>query len=415
MIDVTWLEQLQPGPKRHDLQAIKSLARKLQITQFSIPVITVTGTNGKGSTVAALASIYIAAGYRVGVFTSPHLLKINERIKINDAMITDEDLAALLARIRTQIINVDCNYFDILTLAALIYFQQNKLDLVILEVGVGGRVDPTNIIDATLAIITTVDFDHCNYLGDTLEAIADEKAQIFRAHHPAIIGQFSVSARVQNYAARSQVPIMLAQQDFTWEMSNAMHWSWRSSDETLSMLPTPSILLDNAAIALMARKLMQVSLPVSRLAIEQGLKQIKIQGRFQRISFLGHTIYLDVAHNPQACQILGQRLQQLPCLGKTIALVGMMQDKDHEASLLALQACVDQWFFASLPQPRGASSEQLAASCQRLGVTHFDCYADPKSALAAAMKMLQPADRLIVFGSFLTVSAALRFVGWEGA
>jgi dihydrofolate synthase/folylpolyglutamate synthase len=382
--------------------------------------VTVGGTNGKGSTCAILESILRCAGYRTGLYTSPHLLRYNERVRIAGAEASDEDLVAAfvavedarLAACDARGAPVTLTYFEFGTLAALWLFAREALDVLILEVGLGGRLDAVNIVDPDVAVVTSVDIDHVDYLGVTREDIGREKAGIFRARRPAVCADTAPPQSLLAAARDAGAELILAGRDFAFA-DEATQWRFRGPRGERFGLPFPalrgSIQLANAATALAVLDLLYPRLPVGGGAVREGLVTAALPGRFQVLPGRPVTV-LDVAHNPQAARTLADALFAMGYHPQTIAVCAMLADKDIESVAAAMRARVDRWFVAPLPGPRGATAERiggalLAAGVAASAIRRFD---DVTSAFAAARDAAGEADRIIAFGSFLTVAAALR-------
>jgi dihydrofolate synthase/folylpolyglutamate synthase len=372
-------------------------------------VITVSGTNGKGSTVAMLETILRGAGYRVGAYTSPHLMRYNERIRIDGRAVTDDELCAAFERIESARGEVALTYFEFGTLAAFDLMQRARLDIAVLEVGMGGRLDAVNAVDADVAIVTTIDIDHSAWLGTTRAAIAREKAGIFRAGRPAICADPNPPSTLVDYAAEIGAPLLVRERDFS-ATPDPNGWTWRSGNQVRSGLPYPALRgdyqLHNAAAVLMALETLRDRFPVSQAQIRDGLLQAVVPGRFQVLP--GRPLrVLDVAHNPQAAAALAATLKQQPVAGRTLAVFGMLADKDIAAVVRPLQPLIDEWHLASLPTARGATASQLKAALAAAGVPAAQEFDDVPSAYAAALRAATDADRIVIFGSFHTVGDIL--------
>lgn len=407
-----WLSYLAScHPKTIDLglERIRRVAARLGVLNLGCPVITVAGTNGKGSTVALTAAILRSAGLRVATYTSPHLISYNERFQIDGHCVDDQALCQAFRQIEKLRNEISLSYFEFGTLAALLLFKQAPLDVVILEVGLGGRLDAVNCIDADLAIISMIDLDHMEYLGNTREAIAYEKAGILRAQSPCVCGDFSIPTTLIDVAQSLTCPLYRQAREFTYQLSTSMDsWSWHSQQQSLTHLPIPNIELQNAATVLQAIELLETQFSISRIAIEQGLKQVFLPGRFQVIDKDARQIILDVAHNPAGGRCLAKRLTAYPCSGKTYALVGMLANKDQLHTLQALQATIEHWIVTDLLVAQSATAQQLKQVLQSLGITHpISEFSTPELAFQYTYPMLKPGDRLVVFGSFHTVAPIL--------
>ncbi|MFV0663805.1 bifunctional tetrahydrofolate synthase/dihydrofolate synthase [Denitromonas sp.] len=373
-------------------------------------VITVAGTNGKGSTCALLEAICLAAGYRVGLYTSPHLMRYNERVRINGFEVDDATLAAAFAQVEAARGGTYLTYFEHGTLAAWACFAEAALDVIILEVGLGGRLDATNIFDADCAIVTSIAMDHMEYLGDTREAIGREKAGIFRAGRPAICADPQPPESVAAVAAEVGAPLQISGRDFGFS-GDRTQWAFWGPGVKRGGLAYPALRganqLLNASAAMAALEAIRDRLPVPMQAVREGMMLVDLPGRFQTLPGQP-AVVLDVAHNPQAVGVLAENLANMGYYPETWAVVGMMADKAVEASLARIQSRVDHWLPASLPGPRGLSADDLAARMVAAGIAVGDArYASPADAYRAARAAAQDGDRIIVFGSFLTVADAL--------
>jgi len=384
-------------------------------------VITVTGTNGKGSTCAMLESILSSAGYRVGLYTSPHLLRYNERVRIAGSAATDDELLAALNAVedaRIDALDADgsgipiaLTYFEFGTLAALWLFARAGLDALVLEVGLGGRLDAVNIVDPDVAVVTSVDFDHMDYLGATREDIGREKAGIFRAARPVVCADPQPTGTMVRCAEVLGARLYLIGRDYGY-VPEGVQWQYWGPGGKRFGLPFPALRgeyqLANAATVLATLDLMREPLPVAAGAIRDGLLKVELAGRFQVLPGRP-TIVLDVAHNPHAARALAGALGSMGYHPETYAVVGILADKDIAGIVGAVRSRIDRWFVATLPGPRGASAAALAVRLQRAGIApeSVRAFDDVAAALRAAQGEASEADRIVVFGSFLTVAAAL--------
>lgn len=390
------------------------VANSLDVLQWSIPVITVGGTNGKGSTVTALSAIYQAAGYRVGQFTSPHLFRFNERICINQQPIADADLCRLFSQIEIVRAETSLTYFEMSLLAALLYFKEADLDVVILEVGVGGRLDATNIIDADLAIVTTVDLDHQDLLGLDKEAIGKEKAGIFRQGRPGIYADFLPPASLLRHAEMLETELLCLDKHFHFCIEdNQLHIEHFFQADPLR-LPLPALHPHAAVSAVIATLCLQSHLPICKQDWVTALQTMCIRGRQHWVP--GDVSFLyDVAHNPQAVAALVQCIEkklaeQSPSLsppGKIHAVFSALKDKDICGLIKPLSSIVEQWYPACLSGERAANSEQLQMAFNQALDVHLPCYDSPIQATQAALAAAKPGDWIVVYGSFLLVSAVM--------
>jgi len=385
----------------------------------------VGGTNGKGSTCALLESMLRGAGYRVGLYTSPHLLRYNERVRIDGHEVADAALVAAFEQVEAARTGTSLTYFEFGTLAAALLFRAAALDAAVLEVGLGGRLDAVNLFDAHCAIVTSIALDHLDYLGDTREAIAREKAGIFRAGCPAVVAEPDPPATLLEHAARLGAQLYLVDRDFGARAGDGQwtYWSWLVRR---SALPWPGLRgacqLGNAAAALAALDCLRARLPVDMGAVRRGLTQVELPGRFQVLAGRPAVI-LDVAHNPHAAQRLSENLDAMQVdagslgagsLGaggrhaRTFAVFAMLKDKDIAGVARALGARIAHWLVAPLPGERGAGAEQMRAALAQAGLrAPVEMHPSVASAFAAARELAGPDDRIVIFGSFLTVGAVL--------
>jgi dihydrofolate synthase/folylpolyglutamate synthase len=400
---LNYLEALNPHKIILGLERLTPVAQQLNITHFSCPVITVTGTNGKGSCVAILEAILTAAGYRVGAYTSPHLLRFNERIRINTQEINDEVLCNAFAVIQQEVtrLKIPLTYFEFITLAALKIFRDANLDVLILEVGLGGRLDAVNIISADIAVITTVDIDHTEWLGKDRASIAREKAGIFRSKHDAICGDFDPPQNLLEIAKELNVRLHCIHKDFSFsQLQNT--WHWQSKKILWKNLPLPKFTCQNAATALMVIELLQAKLTISLAAIQNGLLKAFLPGRLQQCG----NIIFDVAHNPHATHWLAKQLAVIS-KQRYIAVIGMLADKDIPGSLAPFCQQIDAWYVGTLPGPRGADSSVLLRALQAMGIKRCYNFASVAEAFLKAKQACENNDRIVVFGSFYTVATCM--------
>ncbi|WP_296885186.1 bifunctional tetrahydrofolate synthase/dihydrofolate synthase [Thiobacillus sp.] len=403
------LEQLHPSAIDLGLERVRRVKDAMGLVP-AFPIITVGGTNGKGSTCAYLEAILGAAGYKTGLYTSPHLLRYNERVRIAGQEADDAGLVAAFERIEAARGDISLTYFEFGTLGAMLQFVDAGVDVALLEVGLGGRLDAVNVFDADAAIVTSVDLDHMDYLGDTRELIGYEKAGIYRAARPAICADLNPPASLLDHARQIGADLRRIGQDFTAQRAGD-HWAYRSADTYWPDLPLPAMAgayqLRNAAGALAALDCLQARLPVDAAAIHAGLARAQVSGRFQRIARAPELI-LDVAHNPEAARALAATLREQPVAGRTLAVVGMLADKDAAGVFDALSGEIDGWWVCTPNSPRARDAAALAAELQRhvQGVP-VSIEPDVKTALAAARSAAREGDRILAFGSFYTVAAVL--------
>lgn len=411
------LESLHPkgqGGIELGLERVARVKAELRQTQCC-PVIVVGGTNGKGSTCAYLEAIYTHAGYRVGCYTSPHLLDYNERVRVGRRSIEDASLCQAFARVeaaRQSAGEVALTYFEFGTLAAWEVFAAAEVEVIILEVGLGGRLDAVNVYDADCAIVTGIALDHTDWLGSTREAIGFEKAGIYRRAKPALCADPEPPQSLLDHAAAIGADLQRVGRDFG-PVESVETWTFLGRQNArLEALPKPSLhgvgQLRNASVALAAIVALKEQRPVPLEAIRRGLVDVALPGRFQIVR-QRPTVVLDVAHNPQAVAGLAASLDAMPGFRRTIAVVGMLADKDIAGALSALTDRIDVWVLAGLDVPRGAPVETLAGVVAegRLGGS-VECFASPSEAWAHAAKLAGEDDRILVFGSFYTVAAVMR-------
>ncbi|MDQ8036202.1 MAG: bifunctional tetrahydrofolate synthase/dihydrofolate synthase [Pedobacter sp.] len=399
---LSWLEVQHPKSIDMGLERAGQVADRLGLRQLGCPVITVGGTNGKGSTVATLVSIYKAAGMRVGSYTSPHILHFNERICLNAEPVADAVLVAAFEKIRAAQGDISLTYFEFTTLAAFLIFREAGLDVVILEVGLGGRLDAVNLVDADVAVVTSIGIDHVEYLGNTRELIAIEKAGIFRRGKPAICGDDSPPSTLLKAAEEQGAKLLRRGLDFGHH-EEADSWSWHGAGHVLNRLPRPALALANAAVALAA--VFAAPLTVSESALREGLRLAALPGRLQKVGE-SPLILLDVAHNPHGATFLMQQLPRAQPGQRTLAVFAMLADKDIAGVIAACAAHIDQWLVADLPVPRGEQAVNILPLLQAGGASVATAYPDVAAALLAARQQATATDRILVFGSFYTVAAA---------
>jgi len=405
------------------LERVRSVAQRLgeKILRPASVVITVGGTNGKGSTVAFLSSMLRANGLRIGCYTSPHLLRYNERIQIDGIEISDEELIDAFECIESARGSTPLTYFEFGTLAALYIFSKKNLNVVILEVGLGGRLDAVNIVDADCAIVTTVDLDHQEYLGKDRESIAYEKAGIFRAHRPAVIAELDPPDTLLKEAQRIGAIPVCAGREYTLEPLSPQ-WQWRHIDGEILKLPQPCLSapcqISNASAAIMALYAMREKIPWNLDAILHGVEQANLPGRLQYFSgFSGEIdLIVDVAHNPQAAATLAAWLKQHPIQGCTHVVFSALADKDIPGIVTPLRSLIDYWHLGGLidQTPRGLAATNLADVLKNyLDLAAATCYDTVSVALSGAFRGAKPGDRILAFGSFYVVAVALEWMNTQ--
>jgi dihydrofolate synthase/folylpolyglutamate synthase len=411
-----WMETLHPAEMELGLARIRQVYERMQLGSIAKVVITIAGTNGKGSSVAMLESIYHSAGYHVGSYTSPHLLRYNERVRIDGEMVNDELLCRSFELVEQARGDVALTYFEFGTLSALQILSEQPLDVAVLEAGLGGRLDAVNLLDADAALITSIDIDHRDWLGHDRDTIAREKAGILRPGQLAVCADENPPASLLQTAADRQIGLVCAGKDFgSSSTDNSWDWWWQeTSNRVYQRLPFPGITgaaqLLNATGVLALVYGLDEKLPFTRQALEQGLLRASLAGRFQQQD-LGNGIQrvLDVAHNSQAAQTLALTLSQHPVTGRTLAVFAILANKDVEAVVTAMAAVIDDWYVAGLPDVgmRGTAAAEIARrvkSSTPSAVSTFDTVA---RAQQAALADCEAGDRLLVFGSFHTVAQAM--------
>lgn len=406
---LAWQETLHPSAIELGLERPGRVLAALGLTSPAHAVITVAGTNGKGSSVAMLETILLAAGYRVGCYTSPHLLRYNERVRVNGEPVSDEALCAAFERIDQARNEISLTYFEFGTLAAMDIFAHAGLDVAVLEVGMGGRLDAVNLQDADVALVTAIDVDHAAWLGDDREAIGREKAGIFRSQRPAVCSDPNPPLSLLQHARELGTELYCLGEEFHY-LAGDDSWNWRGPEGSYDELPLPALRgrfqLQNAAGVLMALALLNERLPLASGHLWQGLRNVSLPGRFQLLPGAVTTI-VDVAHNPQSAEALAANLKAMPVTGRTHAVVGLLADKDLAGVLRPMREVVDVWYPCSLDVYRGADASVLlrALAGEKLQVERG--YGTVREAVAAARANAQPMDRIVVFGSFYTVADVL--------
>lgn len=405
---LSYLEHVHPITIDMGLDRVRAVAQKANLLQLPGRVITVGGTNGKGTTCAMLSSILRAAGYRTGVYASPHILHYNERITIDGQLASDEALCEAFNYIEEKRGDISLTFFEYATLAALYLFQKATLDVVILEVGLGGRLDATNIIDADVSVITSIDLDHCQLLGDTRELIAIEKAGIYRENRPAINGEPDSPVTLKESARKIGAHLVSVGVDYHYTVQK-QSWSFQGLFRQIDDLPIPVLPLPNAVTVLATLEQFErvAGIQISESAIRTGLQQASLPGRFQQIRQKPRVI-VDVAHNPHASRYLAQRIQQITDR-PVIAVVGMLKDKDIEHTLNHVIPWVKSWYLADLDGPRAARADMLAHYLPQSA--YRECFHSVPDAYQQALHQAADDDIIIVFGSFLTIAGVLEIGG----
>jgi dihydrofolate synthase/folylpolyglutamate synthase len=409
---IAWLEQAHPIHQIElGLSRIQTVAEQTGLLELNTPVITVAGTNGKGTVVAALESLAIEHGLAVASYTSPHLLKFNERIKFSGQPVSNDALIAAFRYIAHHQGNIPLTYFEYTTLVALWLFQQQKLDLIVLEVGLGGRMDAVNIIEPNVTVITSIGLDHVDWLGDTLEKVAHEKAGVMRESKPTIIADPETKSLLLPEIKEKKAQPYFAQQDYQFQ-EQGLHWSFNTDVGgkafAFDSIATKDLLVSNLAAALQAFILLHTN-AVETDAVKKAYQHLQFIGRFQYLSKTPIVI-VDVAHNPDSAKVLNQKLMQLKARGvrRVTAICGMLKDKDIVSSLANCSA-VDQWYCLDLSGPRGATGDELVHKLPASSRKEAKSYHLLVDALDEYWQHQQQSDALVVFGSFITVGLMLNW------
>ncbi len=406
-----WQEGMHPNVIDLGLDRVQRVLKSMQLEKPPFQVLTIGGTNGKGSCVAFLDAMLRAHGYVVGAYTSPHLLRYNERIRIQGVEVQDSELVEAFAYVDGLRGDANLTYFEFGTLAAFEIFRRRKIEVAVLEVGMGGRLDAVNVLDAQGALVSSIALDHQEWLGYDRESIGFEKAGIFRAQHPAICGDRDPPARLLETAHRLGADLQVLGRDYHWRKSGK-GWIWQGRRSRLQDLPQPAITgdiqMDNAASCIALLQAVADRLPVDEKAIRVGLTTAGLRGRFEQ--WPGSVSWaLDVAHNPAAAAVLAENLDANPVSGQTLAVIGMLRDKPVEKVVSALTGRIKHWYLGGLEGTRGQTAQELAQRMQRViptdALTECGSVAD---ACRMARQAASPGDRILVFGSFLTLSAVLR-------
>lgn len=412
---LAWQEKLHPSEIELGLDRVAAVLQRMNPGKPAFSVISVAGTNGKGSCVAMLDAIYRAAGYSVGAYTSPHLKNYNERISINGVTVSDQQLCDVFDEIDQCRKEISLTYFEFGTLAAIALMFEAQVDIAILEVGLGGRLDAVNIMDADVAVISSIGIDHQAWLGDDREKIALEKAGIARSGHPLVCGEPEAPSSLLAYTEEIGAPLYLINRDFFVERGPAnlpaATWNWSNQEKKRGGLPLPALRgdfqLNNAAVVLQVIELLSHKHPVAQNDIRQGLNSVSVPARFQVIPG-DIALIIDVAHNVQAAQALADNLAALPCSGSTIAVFACLNDKDLAGIVQQMAPVIDRWFVATLAGPRATPAEQIAECIAQHGqgssVTICDSIVMAKD---SAVDSASVGDRVVMFGSFFVASQVI--------
>lgn len=408
---LSWQDTLHPSVIDLGLERLNRTLLRLGWRRPQCPVITVGGTNGKGSSVALLSRILKEAGYRVGAFTSPHLLRYNERIVLDGVEVSDASLLAAFERIDAARGADTLTFFEFNALAAFLVFETAGLDAIVLEVGLGGRLDAVNAIDADVALVTSIALDHCDWLGPDVESISREKAGIFRAGRPAVFGALDMPHSIAQVAKEVGARLLRAGHDFS-HVETGERWAWRGVTQTLEDLPAPALAgavqFDNAAAVLAVLESLSARLPVDRAAVVRGLRNVRLAGRFQAFHTDVEWI-VDVAHNPAAARVLASILKAGEG-ARTFAVCGILGDKDIEGIAAELRDSFTQWIVVKPASVRAIDEKILAGRLHSCGAAVAAIAATVAEGCEAALALARPGDRIVVFGSFLTVAPALEWL-----
>ncbi|MGH8120092.1 MAG: bifunctional tetrahydrofolate synthase/dihydrofolate synthase, partial [Gammaproteobacteria bacterium] len=408
---LAWQEELHFTSIELGLERCMTIAERLGLLHPGYTVISVAGTNGKGSSVNMLRSILTHAGYATGCYSSPHLVRYNERISLNGIEVSDDMLCAAFDRVDRVRGDISLTYFEFGTLAALDIFQRAGIDVAVLEVGLGGRLDAVNCLDADATLIAAIELDHENWLGQDRESIAREKAGIMRSGSVAVCSDPEPPQSLLDHAAALGLHLSLPGRDYCHHITNHC-WEWQSGATVLGGLPRPSLYntrqMENAAGVLMLLHSLSAGLPVDPRAIRRGLEEFNLSGRFQIVPDRAQLI-LDVAHNRQAMELLVQNLRGLPVQGRTHVIIGMLKDKNHAAIFNEIREVADFWHLVTLAGPRGTDYETLRKVLAALGIAgKVAGYPTVAEALNQVRSLVEPQDRIVITGSFLTVGAAMQ-------
>lgn len=407
---LSWQERLYPDAIDLGLHRVQALLKTLDLEHPTFPILTVGGTNGKGSSVCFAEAMLRAAGHKVGAYVSPHLLRYNERVRVDGVDVSDPEFCESFQRIDEARGDLRVTYFEFGTLAAIDILVRRGVSAAVLEVGLGGRLDAVNALDADVAIVASIGLDHQEWLGPDRESIGREKAGIFRSGRPAICGDRRPPASLLDYAKTLGAGLQLIGKDFERDVQGDT-WCWRGQGGELEGLPAPAlpghIQYDNAATVIAALR-SSPRLQVPETAIRQGLQDARIPARFQRWAGPVETVF-DVGHNPDAARVLAENLRDFPTTGRSFAVLGMFKDKAVEEVVRALAGCFDCWYLGALEGPRGQSAAALAIRIRSV-LPDAALAESPtvNTAYAAAMSAARPGDRVVVFGSFQTVGAILK-------
>lgn len=407
---LTHLEQLHPSEIELGLKRITEVGKRLNLIHFDAKVITVAGTNGKGTTCAFLEKILLDDGHKVGVFSSPHIHRYNERLRINSLELDDAAHCAAFAVIESARLDISLSYFEFATLGCLYLLQQQQCDFILLEVGLGGRLDATNMVESDISAVTTIGIDHVDWLGSDRNVIGFEKAGVFRSHKPAICGELDAPHTIIEHADAISANLKLAGRDFKFDVIDESYWSWHGKN-TFSPIKQTLMPMQNASTALAIIESLGLDIAAEQLI--NSIETASLAGRLQPLSGYACDLYVDVAHNSQSAEYLASQLQRLKeskgddCI--VHGVVGMLSDKDISATLSAVNSQISRYSFASLHCYRGASADLLLSEFNKSKNNNHNvtCFENVTSAVDKVAKNAKSSDIIIVFGSFYTVSEIL--------
>jgi dihydrofolate synthase/folylpolyglutamate synthase len=409
---LAWQEQLYPNVIDLGLHRVEALLKALDLQRPGFPILTIGGTNGKGSSVSFAEAMLRAAGHKVGAYVSPHLLRYNERVRVDGVDVSDQEFCESFQRIDDARGDLRVTYFEFGTLAAIDILTRRSVSAAVLEVGLGGRLDAVNALDADVALISSIGLDHQEWLGNGRDSIGREKAGIFRQGRPAICGDRAPPASLLEHAAGVGAKLQVLGRDFDCDLHGDV-WTWKGEAQEFDGLPAPSLSgrmqYDNAATVI-AALLSHPRLTVPEAAIRRGLVEASIPARFQRLAGPVETVF-DVSHNPDAARVLADNLAAFPARGRSFAVMGMFKDKAVEEVTRALQGRFAHWYLGGLEGPRGQDAAALGARLRSASPDAVSSeYSSVSAAYAAARSAARPGDRIVVFGSFQTVASILKAV-----
>lgn len=398
---LTYLEALHPKDIELGLERVRQVYNRLDLNFSQTKVVLIAGTNGKGTSCHLMQQLLRAHGFSVGCYNSPHIHDYRERVTVNGDWLSEQQHCDAFKAIEAARADIALTYFEFGTLAAIYLLAQQSLDYILLEVGLGGRLDATNIVNPDLSVITTIDLDHQDWLGTNREVIGFEKAGIFREQGKAVCGDLNPPDTVKQQAAAKQVDIVWQQQDFNYQVED-QHWHWQGKQSHFEKLAKPNMPIQNASTVLAGLELLGLSLDIN--LVNACLMDFQLAGRWQTISTQPDVI-VDVAHNPESIRFMRQQLRAYPHQGKKIAVLGMLKDKDITSVINTIKADFDIWHLADINQPRGAAAKDLQAELSE--ADNLSCYSSIQQAYQAALAKAQPDDLIVAFGSFWVITDIL--------